>query len=106
MAEVRVRFRPKPFNVLMQPDGQELPANELVMRIQPNEALYLKTYSKQPGIGAPVIKPTVMDMKYSTQFSGAYVGDAYERMFLNAAHGDGSLFVGEGELVEAWRIFT
>ena len=47
-----------------------------------------------------------MDMKYSTAFEGSYVGDAYERMFFNAARGDGSLFVGEDELIEAWRIFT
>jgi len=31
---------------------------------------------------------------------GAYVGDAYERMFLNSAKGDGSLFVSSAELVE------
>ena len=45
-------------------------------------------------------------MKYSSQFPGSYVGDAYERMFLNAAKGDSSLFVSAAELVEAWRIFT
>ena len=45
-------------------------------------------------------------MTWSKQFPNAYVGDAYERMFLNAARGDGSLFVSEKELVEAWRIFT
>jgi glucose-6-phosphate 1-dehydrogenase len=108
MAEVRVRFKPQGYNRLMAQGmgpGQTLEGNELVMRIQPDEALYFKTYSKQPGLGQ-VVKPTVMDMKYATQFQGAYVGDAYERMFLNAALGDGSLFVSAGELVEAWRIFT
>ena len=58
--------------------GADVPGNELVMRIQPDEALYLKTFSKEPGL-AQVVKPTVMDMKYATQFEGAYVGDAYER---------------------------
>ena len=47
-----------------------------------------------------------MDMSYATQFKNAYVGDAYERMFLNAARGDQALFVSAPELVEAWRIFT
>ena len=47
-----------------------------------------------------------MDMSYASQFEGAYVGDAYERMFLNAARGDQALFVSAAELVEAWRIFT
>ena len=109
MAEVRVKFKPKPYNSLMQPHEVSAaappPGNELVMRIQPDEALYLKTFSKMPGL-AQVVKPTVMDMKYATQFEGAYVGDAYERMFLNAAKGDGSLFVSAAELTEAWRIFT
>jgi glucose-6-phosphate 1-dehydrogenase len=46
MAEVRVRFRPQPYNGLMG-SGE---ANELVLRIQPDEALYLKTFSKLPGL--------------------------------------------------------
>ena len=53
-----------------------------------------------------VRKPVVMDMTYAAQFRNAYVGDAYERMFLNCARGDQSLFVSAAELVEAWRIFT
>ena len=34
---------------------------------------------------AQALKPTVMDMRYKDQFEGAYVGDAYERMFQCAA---------------------
>ena len=41
-----------------------------------------------------------------SQFRNGYVGDAYERMFLNAALGDQSLFVSADELTEMWRIFT
>eukprot|EP00929_Paragymnodinium_shiwhaense_P010150 TRINITY_DN114654_c0_g1_i1.p1 TRINITY_DN114654_c0_g1~~TRINITY_DN114654_c0_g1_i1.p1 ORF type:complete len:641 (+),score=180.71 TRINITY_DN114654_c0_g1_i1:66-1988(+) len=102
LCEVRVRFKAQRYNNLLcdTPKG-----NELVMRIQPDEAIYFKTMSKQPGLTRDV-KETVMDMSYKTQFEGAYVGDAYERMFLNAARGDGALFVSAAELVEAWRIFT
>ena len=110
MAEVRIHFKPTAYNNLMHGGSDDggtaaVPGNELVLRIQPNEALYFKTFSKLPGLDQ-VVKPTVMDMKWETEFPGAYVGDAYERMFLNAAKGDGSLFVSEAELVEAWRIFT
>lgn len=101
MAEVRITFKEQGYNALMGSNG----GNQLVMRIQPDEALYFKTFSKEPGLDQ-VVKPTVMDMNYATQFRDAYVGDAYERMFLNAAKGDGSLFVSSPELVEAWRIFT
>ena len=65
------------------------------------------TQAKEPGITAEQHRrPVVMDMSYASQFEGAYVGDAYERMFLNAARGDQALFVSAAELVEAWRIFT
>merc|ERR1719399_136478 len=81
--------------------------NELVMRVQPDESLYMITSAKEPDITAEQVrKPVVMDMTYASQFKGAYVGDAYERMFLNAALGDQALFVSAAELVEAWRIFT
>ena len=75
------------------------------MRIGPDESLYMTTTSKVPGLTF-FPKSTVMDMSYETQFKDAYVGDAYERMFLNAALGDQSLFVSADELVEMWRIFT
>lgn len=104
MAEVRIKFKPQAYNGLMH-GGDAVPGNELVIRIQPNEALYFKTFSKLPGLDQ-VVKPTVMDMQWESEFPGAYVADAYERMLLNAAKGDGSLFVSEAELVQAWRIFT
>jgi glucose-6-phosphate 1-dehydrogenase len=101
-AEVRVRFKPDPRTQAL---FGSLPGNELVMRIQPNEACYLTTYSKEPGLG-DTLKSTKMEMAWATEFPGAYVGDAYEKMLLSAAKGDGRSFVGEQELVQAWRIFT
>eukprot|EP00457_Paulinella_chromatophora_P002832 gb/GEZN01002837.1/.p1 GENE.gb/GEZN01002837.1/~~gb/GEZN01002837.1/.p1 ORF type:complete len:592 (+),score=97.57 gb/GEZN01002837.1/:229-2004(+) len=102
VVEVRVRFKTTQYNKLMMKSPK---SNEFVMRVQPDEALYLKTFSKEPGLET-VVKATVMDMRYATQFKGAYIGDAYERMFLNAAKGDGSLFVSSAELQQSWRIFT
>lgn len=101
MSEVRVTFKKKDFNALVPGD-----ANELVMRIQPDESIFLKYQNKMPGWDQSKAMPVVLDMSYQKSFPGAYVADAYERMFLNAAKGDGSLFVGAGELTEAWRIFT
>lgn len=101
MAEVRITFKGQVFNKLV--DGAQ---NELVMRIQPDEAIYLKCMNKVPGWEQGKLAPVVLDMTYTNAFSGSYVADAYERMFLNAARGDGTIFVGQDELVEAWRIFT
>lgn len=103
VCEIRARFKLGPENKMMGITSQ----NELVMRIQPDESLYMVTVAKEPGITAEQVrKPVVMDMNYRSQFEGAYLGDAYERMYLNAARGDQSLFVSAPELVEAWHIFT
>ena len=50
--------------------------------------------------------PTSLTCAPPSRPRSADVGDAYERMFLNAALGDQSLFVSADELVEMWRIFT
>jgi len=102
LAEVRVTFKEKRFNKLIP----GVVPNELVFRIQPDESVYLKFMNKVPGWEQGSVAPACLDMSYRTQFSQCYVADAYERMFLNAAKGDKSLFVGNEELVGAWRIFT
>jgi glucose-6-phosphate 1-dehydrogenase len=87
--------------------GDEATCNELVMRVQPDEALYMLTVAKEPGLTTEQVrKQVVMDMTYAQQFADAYVGDAYERVLLAAGRGDHSLFVSAAELAESWRIFT
>ncbi|EOD09862.1 glucose-6-phosphate dehydrogenase [Emiliania huxleyi CCMP1516] len=115
LCEVRVRFRPKPYNALLGVDS----ANELVMRVQPDEAIYVVAVAKTPGLCAGVGReerrtperrtPVAMGLRYATQFgdgSPFVAPDAYERMLLNAARGDQALSVSAAELTEAWRIFT
>ena len=110
LCEVRVRFRPQPYNRLMGVDSQ----NELVLRVQPDEAIYMVAVAKAPGICAGIGRqerrtPIAMGLRYATQFGdgGPFVsGDAYERMLLNCCRGDQALSVSSAELVEAWRIFT
>jgi len=100
LCEVRINFKPPPGALY------DVPGNELVMRIQPDEAIYFKVQNKRPGLDMSELDTTVMDMTYSHEFSGVRIADAYERAFLNATRADQSLFVGASELVEAWRIFT
>jgi len=107
LCEVRMRMKPRGLarraSLGASEDGSDV--NELVMRIQPDEALYMKVLCKEPGLGQKA-RATCMNMSYSDQFKGSYAGDAYERMFLNSVRGDQSLFVSAAELTEAWRIFT
>jgi glucose-6-phosphate 1-dehydrogenase len=101
LAEVRVMFRKKAYNDLVPSQP-----NELVIRIQPNAAIYLNTTVKRPGWAQDQVAPVSLDMTYNGTFPESYVAEAYERMLLQAAKGDRSLFVGADELVESWRIFT
>merc|ERR1711953_1401415 len=56
MAEVRITFKGQAFNKLV--DGAQ---NELVMRIQPDEAIYLKCMNKVPGWEQGKLAPVVLD---------------------------------------------
>lgn len=52
-AEIRVQFRHVPGNLYKRNFGTDLDkaTNELVLRVQPNEAIYLKINNKVPGLG-------------------------------------------------------
>lgn len=52
-AEIRVQFRHVPGNLYNKNIGTDLDltTNELVIRVQPDEAIYLKINNKVPGLG-------------------------------------------------------
>jgi len=99
-AEVRIQFHKYPANLF--PDTQ---CNELVLRVQPNEAVYLKMMNKIPGLSSKLVLSD-LDLTYHEKFSNKYTPDAYERLILDTLRGDHSSFVRVDELSEAWRIFT
>ena len=49
VCELRVRFKRLPMNAMMGVDSQ----NELVMRVQPDESIYMITSAKEPGAIEP-----------------------------------------------------
>jgi len=100
-AEVRIQFK-KPPGMLFQ---QEPGVNELVLRVQPNEAIYLKTIAKSPGL-SNATEQAELDLTYKSRFNVSSLPDAYERLLLDVLRGDHNLFVRDDELEAAWRIFT
>jgi glucose-6-phosphate 1-dehydrogenase len=99
--DIRIQFRDVPGNNLYP----SLPRNELVIRIQPNEAVSMKMMTKTPGYSND---PTIaeLDLSYSQRYSGAYIPDAYESLILDVLKGDQNNFVRGDELEESWKIFT
>jgi len=98
-AEIRIQFKRNPSSLF-----HTSPRNELVIRVQPNEAVYLKFNSKVPGLSSEVI-PTELDLTYKQRFD-ARLPDAYERLIYDVMRGDHNLFVRDDELEAAWNIFT
>nr|XP_002126015.1 glucose-6-phosphate 1-dehydrogenase-like [Ciona intestinalis] len=101
-AEVRVQFRDVPGDIF---SNGVVKRNELVMRVQPNEAVYCKMMTKSPGMNVEPVE-TEMDLSYNLRYKDVKMPDAYERLILDVFTGSQLNFVRSDELSEAWRIFT
>jgi len=98
-AEIRIQFYENPLGLY-----EDVARNELVLRVQPNEAVYLKFNAKAPGMSEGVTE-TELDLTYNERFD-ARLPDAYERLIYDVLRGDHNLFVRVDELQAAWKIFT
>ena len=100
-AEIRIQFREIAGDIF---DGQ-CKRNELVIRIQPREAVYIKFMSKEPGMTFK-LEESELDLTYGSRYKSAQLPDAYERLIMDVFSGSQMHFVRTDELREAWRIFT
>ncbi|CAD6192860.1 unnamed protein product [Caenorhabditis auriculariae] len=101
-AEVRIQFKEVSGDIY--PAG-ELKRTELVMRVNPDEAVYMKLMTKKPGMGFGV-EETELDLTYNSRYKGTRLPDAYERLILEVFMGSQINFVRTDELEHAWRILT
>jgi glucose-6-phosphate 1-dehydrogenase len=101
-SEVRVQFRPTPRVLFAAECGQNLDANSLTLRLQPDEGISLRFNGKVPGQSLEV-RPVRMHFSYDAEF-GAYTPEAYERLLLEAMAGDATLFIRRDEVETAWGI--
>lgn len=101
--EVRIHFKDLPDNIFCDSEAC-IPGNQLVIRIQPDETIYLKIVCKRPGLDFDMVE-SLLDLRYKSAFS-SQIPDAYECLLLDVMHGDKSLFIRSDELQAAWDIFT
>ncbi|KAK0525046.1 Glucose-6-phosphate 1-dehydrogenase [Tilletia horrida] len=97
--EIRVQYKDVTTGIF-----SDIARNELVIRIQPNEAVYVKVNAKTPGLSYDPL-PAELDLTYKERFSDARIPEAYEALILDALHGDHSNFVRIDELLQSWKIF-
>lgn len=102
-AEVRLQLRATPHFVFS--GDPETCRNEIVMRLQPDEAIYMKMIVKKPGLE---MEPTIseLNLDYRSRYPDVVIPDAYPKLILDAIRGDQQHFVRRDELRAAWAIFT
>lgn len=98
--EVRIQFKDVTSGIF-----KNIPRNELVIRIQPDESVYLKVNTKLPGLSMKT-SVTELDLTYRRRFTDLKIPEAYEALILDAINGDHSNFVRDDELDASWKIFT
>ncbi len=100
--QLMIAFR-KPPQMLFT-DGGESPihSDSLIIQIQPAEGIQLHFQTKVPDAGMK-LRLTDLDFRFSREFSGV-MPEAYERLLLDALHGDASLFARSDEVELAWKV--
>ena len=81
--------------------SQDIGANQLILRIQPDEGVLLKFGLKVPGAGFE-IAPVGMDFHYSDLIKEA-LPEAYERLILDALVGDSTLYSRADAVEASWK---
>jgi glucose-6-phosphate 1-dehydrogenase len=101
VSEIAIRFHRTPHMIFRRNPGGVDP-NILVIRIQPDEGIALTVAAKTPG---PDVKlgPVTLDFRYGEVFGGQ-TPEAYERLLLDAIHGDGTLYARGDWVEQAWTI--
>jgi glucose-6-phosphate 1-dehydrogenase len=103
LSEVNVHFQLPPHLMFSFPEGKTLSPNVISIRIQPDEGIHLKFEAKIPGTVQDT-RPVEMEFKYSDYFGKGALPDAYERLILDAIHGDAALFTRNDEIETAWKL--
>jgi glucose-6-phosphate 1-dehydrogenase len=111
VTEVVIQFKQPPLNLFstVECNGDlcdlvESQPNQLVLRIQPRESIFLRFSTKRPGMQYH-IEPVVMDFDYEDHFP-AELPSAYERLLLDVMRGDSTLFTRSDELLAAWKFVS
>jgi glucose-6-phosphate 1-dehydrogenase len=91
-AEIRIQFKEVPAQLYKECGlSEESLRNELVIRIQPDEEIYLKINNKIPGLGLQ-LDNSFLNLAYKTRYKKE-LPDAYERLLLDVIKGDKGLFI-------------
>lgn len=101
-SEVAITFKRVPHSLFGFSSQHEMPANILVMIIQPDEGVDLTIHTKQPGPKSCMASLS-LSFKYEEVFD-IVLPDAYERLLLDCMLGDRTLFLSRKGVAAAWAV--
>ncbi|WP_027244775.1 glucose-6-phosphate dehydrogenase [Leisingera daeponensis] len=101
VSEIAVYFRDPPHNIF---EGSgPVHGNVLVIRLQPDEGITLKTTIKDPGPGGMRLTGANLDMTFADELpESGRPQDAYERLIMDVIRGNQTLFMRGDEVEAAW----
>ncbi|MBK3745576.1 glucose-6-phosphate dehydrogenase [Paraburkholderia aspalathi] len=101
VSEIVVTFKPIPHSIFGDSAGRVM-ANQLVIRLQPDEGVKQWLMIKDPGPGGMRLRHVPLDMSFAASFDERNP-DAYERLLMDVVRGNQTLFMRRDEVEAAWR---
>jgi len=101
VSEIVIEFKPIPHSIFGDSAGNII-ANQLVIRLQPNEGVKQWIMIKDPGPGGMRLRQIPLDMSFAQSFHQRNA-DAYERLIMDVVRGNQTLFMRRDEVEAAWR---
>lgn len=100
--EIAIRFKRAPYALFRETPVEELDADWLILRVQPDEGIRLRFNAKRPG-PAMALESVAMEFKYKDYFKQApAVG--YETLIYDCLIGDATLFQRADQVESAWAL--
>jgi glucose-6-phosphate 1-dehydrogenase len=100
-SEIVIEFKHIPHSIFGEQAGMVY-ANQLVIRLQPDEGVRQWIMIKDPGPGGMRLRHVPLDMSFAQSFS-VRNPDAYERLVMDVVRGNQTLFMRRDEVEAAWR---
>lgn len=101
VSEIVIEFKPIPHSIFEESAGNVV-ANQLVIRLQPDEGVKQFIMIKDPGPGGMRLRNVALDMSFAQAFD-VRNPDAYERLIMDVVRGNQTLFMRRDEVEAAWR---
>ncbi|MGB6118094.1 MAG: glucose-6-phosphate dehydrogenase [Mesorhizobium sp.] len=101
VSEIVIEFKHIPHSIFGDSAGR-IEANQLVIRLQPDEGVKQWIMIKDPGPGGMRLREIALDMSFAESFHERNP-DAYERLVLDVVRGNQTLFMRRDEVEAAWN---